>query len=156
MRDNDSDPGASGTAGAHGGTPLLSVAPEFSSLMEVDMESKSARKEGAASLPDVPWLRDGLFVYALARVGWKKGEPVMANRIGISISGGFVGEGQRTPPEELDAVASLVHAAPELLEAAKAVLAYEDDALPECMEPPEKCGCVFCMTRLAIAKAEGR
>lgn len=62
-----------------------------------------------------PWLREELFVYALHHNGdYRKGEPLLVNRFSASIQacqsqGGTMGEAE--------ANASLISAAPDLLEA---------------------------------------
>ncbi|HEX2655244.1 MAG TPA: hypothetical protein VHN11_16545 [Xanthobacteraceae bacterium] len=47
---------------------------------------------------------------------------------------------------------ALIAAAPQLLEAAEAVIDYEREAMVECT--PD-CGCAFCMLRAAVAAAKG-
>jgi hypothetical protein len=51
-----------------------------------------------------------------------------------------------------EANARLIAAAPQLLEAAEAVIDYEREAMVECT--PD-CGCAFCMLRAAVAAAKG-
>lgn len=100
-----------------------------------------------------PWLREGRLIYTLEQDGWRRGAPVMVNRFMVTVSGGH----PRPADAELDAVASLVHAAPDLLEAGRALYAAIGD-----WRKPENgfltpdliaAGVKWCA---AIAKAESR
>ena len=113
-----------------------------------------------------PWMREGLLVYALHHYGWEKGAPRMVNRFSARVDA-YVFQGGSH--EEADANAHLIAAAPELLEALKAVTEHMDRAggdahgMPEC----PWCGsgpygddhagdCELMKAREAIAKAEGQ
>lgn len=80
------------------------------------MTSKGAgeQEQEAADSPG-EWLRSGQVIYQLARIGWSRGEPVMANRFSVSVHGGWSSKDQRTPPEEVDAVAVKIQAVPALI-----------------------------------------
>lgn len=87
-----------------------------------------------------PWYRDGTTVYAL--------NPHNFNRFSAQI------HGAHTPKSELEAVAQLMQAAPELLEALQGMLEvyggqYNDDCLPKSSSELD----LIQQARAAIAKA---
>jgi hypothetical protein len=82
------------------------------------------------------WLRNGLTVYTLMHAGWRKGIELFKNRITIQIH-----HDRECSEEEACAAARLIAAAPDLLEACKAV-ASGDENFHE-------------LIRAAIAKATG-
>jgi hypothetical protein len=47
------------------------------------------------------WHRDGSLLYTLEQTGWRRGEPVMQNRLMVTVSGG-----PNTPKAEVDALAA--------------------------------------------------
>jgi hypothetical protein len=95
-----------------------------------------------------PWLQVTHTAYALQQVGWRKGEPEMGNRFTAHVQGA-----SGTTSEELAANARLIAAAPELLEAAKA-LAGLYHGLNQGRSFPTQAQCDQAIS--AIAKAEGR
>lgn len=104
-------------------------------------------------LPKEPWLRDGQFVYALYDTSEfdRDGKPIQVNRFSLYVEGraGFnstTGERYGCSDEEAEAVARLIVAAPDLLEALRAVMAeYRAGYGLRCVD----------QIRTAIAKAEG-
>ncbi|WP_239424620.1 hypothetical protein [Pseudomonas aeruginosa] len=87
-----------------------------------------------------PWYRDGTTVYAL--------NPHNFNRFSAQI------HGAHTPKSELEAVAQLMQAAPELIEALQGMLEvyggqYNDDCLPKSSSELD----LIQQARAAIAKA---
>lgn len=93
-----------------------------------------------------PYLRTGTTVYALQHAGWRKGEEQFCNRVYASV---YAGPG--CPPEEVEAVARLFQAAPELLEALKSLYDYVGDPISFA----ESADSVFEKASAAIAKATG-
>lgn len=92
-----------------------------------------------------PYLRDGVTVYALQHAGWRKGEEQFCNRIYASVQ-----RGPGCPPEEVEAVARLFQAAPDLLEALR--LCYDHCRLYSREVERNNVGEAV---RAAIAKATG-
>ena len=71
-----------------------------------------------------PWLRIGSTVYALEESGkWHKGQMLMQNRFTAQVQAG-----PNASPSEVQAVAQLMMAAPELLEALEGVLSAAEHA----------------------------
>lgn len=64
-----------------------------------------------------PWIRDGLTIYALMHSGWRKGVEQFRNRFHLHLS-----FDRECKAEEVEANATLIEAAPDLLAAAKIVL----------------------------------
>ncbi len=90
------------------------------------------------------WERSGTTVYALNDSG--------TNRMTIHVNGGFVGSGrERTSDGEVEAVARLAQASPDLYAAARRALAVLK-AQGESVRP----GSVLGALDAAIAKADGR
>lgn len=95
-----------------------------------------------------PWLisdqgKPATFVYALNPHGY--------NKFWTLVQGGGNSITERTTDEELEANARLIAAAPELLEACAAIVAW-------CDKNPPAGDALYCINqaRAAIAKAEGR
>jgi hypothetical protein len=79
-----------------------------------------AKPVEAASFTPGPWRNDGRSIYALVQDGWRRGEPLMVNRFYVHVQ---CGSGRvSATPDELDANARLIAAAPDLLVALEAVL----------------------------------
>lgn len=110
-------------------------------------DGRLADSEPAATHTTGPWLRVGSTVYALQHRGWRNGEEQFCNRFTAHV------QGLGTPGEELLAVARLMQAAPELLDAAIVALAFYDTA-PAPHLPGEPA--VLDTLSAAIAKAAGQ
>lgn len=93
-----------------------------------------------------PWLREGTTIYAVVQDGWRKGEPLMVNRFSVHIN-----RGKDSTPEELEAIACLTVAAPEMYEALKQCQEY----LRFCLGSTSDVNPYPAMDA-ALAKAEGR
>lgn len=73
-----------------------------------------------------PWLRDGNTVYSLEHAGWGKGGvEQFRNRFYASVYGG-----PATPAAEVEAVARLMSAAPELLSVLSALVWFVETGRP--------------------------
>lgn len=66
-----------------------------------------------------PWERNHTTIYALEHHGWRKGKEEFRNRFSIQVI-----PGPAIPPEEIQANARLIEAAPDGYEAAKEALAW--------------------------------
>jgi hypothetical protein len=94
-----------------------------------------------------PWLRDGTTVYALNNIG--------VNRFDATVQPGWrdTDEGVRTPKQELEANAMLMHAAPDLLDATKQALGILLERIPGSLPGAEQ---AVEALRTAIEKARGQ
>lgn len=98
-----------------------------------------------------PWLRAGRTIYALIGKGKRQ-----VNRFSFQVQGGGL---SGAPIEELEAVAVLAQAAPDLLAACKiALAAFGSERLADCNltdEEAERLDAILHLTH-AIARAEGK
>jgi len=93
-----------------------------------------------------PWLMVSNTVYSLTHAGWRKGVEQFKNRFHA-----YVQADKECPDDEHTANVRLIAAAPDLLEAAKALVAA-DDARSN-VQPLYESACA--LARAAIAKATG-
>jgi hypothetical protein len=93
-----------------------------------------------------PWLRDGRTVYALMSVGFRRGVEQFANRFWAGVQAG-----PECSDEETEAIARLMEAAPELLEALIKLEAMAERYRPQGAPLPD----AQKQARAAIAKATG-
>ncbi len=88
-----------------------------------------------------PWMREKRIVFTLAHAGWRRGVEQFSNWFSAHVQG-YGG----VSPEELEANARLIAAAPDLLVCCKAaLLAFETNAAMDWSD-----------LRYAIDKAEGK
>lgn len=73
-----------------------------------------------------PWERDGRTIYKLEHARWHKGESIQRNRFDARVQGHH-----ECPPEEVEAVAQLMQAAPDMLAALRKVVALCENIHPE-------------------------
>lgn len=105
------------------------------------------------------WLRTGTVVYTLTHAGWRRGEEQFKNRWSLNVQR----DTQDCPQEEVEDVARLVQAAPDLLadlrEATAALRRYEAlhraKGTPESKEKAEVNAALATRFEATIARATG-